>query len=104
MKTHTFKGGIYPPEKKELSADKPITAVFPISNTVTIPVTMGGAPNTPLVKVGDVVKKGQVIAKSDAFMSAPVHASISGKVKKIQTNLVTGGSFAPCHMLLVNAW
>ena len=73
MKAHTFKGGIHPEEMKELSNKCPITAAFPKSKTVTIPVTMGGAPNTPLVKVGDLVAKGQKIAASDKFMSAPVH-------------------------------
>ncbi|HBG66711.1 MAG TPA: electron transport complex subunit RsxC [Treponema sp.] len=99
MKTHTFKGGIHPEEMKELSNCCPIADAFPASRTVTIPVTMGGAPNTPLVKVGDSVKKGQVIAKSDAFMSAPVHASISGKVKKIQNCLVTGNQEVPCIII-----
>ncbi len=96
MKTHTFRGGIYPREMKELSRDCAITDVFPSTKTVSIPVTMGGAPNTPLVKVGDVVKRGQVIAKSDKFMSAPVHASVSGKVKKIQSCLSTGNVQVPC--------
>ncbi len=95
MKTHTFRGGIAPDEMKELSRDCAITEAFPSSKTVTIPVTMGGAPNTPLVKVGDIVKKGQIIASSDKFMSAPVHASISGKVKKIQSVLSTGNQMVP---------
>ena len=82
MKTHTFKGGIHPPEQKELSENFPIEDIMPFTKTVYIPVTMGGAPNQPIVKVGDTVVRGQVIAKSDAFMSAPVHASISGTVKK----------------------
>ncbi len=99
MKIHTFSGGIHPNEMKELSRDCLITPAFPSGKTVTIPVTMGGAPNTPLVKIGDTVKKGQVIAKSDAFMSAPVHASISGKVKKIQNCLVTGNSYVPCIVI-----
>lgn len=96
MKTHTFKGGIHPKEMKELSNKCPIKAAFPSSRTVTIPVTMGGAPNTPLVKAGDLVARGQKIADSTAFMSCPVHASIAGKVKKIQTCLVTGGAEVPC--------
>ncbi len=96
MKTHTFRGGIYPREMKELSSGCPIEAAFPSSKTVSIPVTMGGAPNAPLVKVGDVVKRGQLIAKSDKFMSAPVHASVSGKVKKIASCLLTGNIMAPC--------
>ena len=96
MKTHTFKGGIFPNEMKELSKDSAIVDAFPSTRTVTIPVTMGGAPNTPLVKIGDVVKRGQVIAKSDKFISAPVHASVSGKLKKIQTCMVTGNMEVPC--------
>ncbi len=96
MKTHTFKGGVYPEEMKELSNKCAVVRAFPSSKTVTIPVTMGGAPNSPVVKVGDVVKRGQLIARSDKFMSAPVHASVAGTVKKIQTCLVTGNLELPC--------
>ncbi|MBO6131371.1 MAG: electron transport complex subunit RsxC [Treponema sp.] len=99
MKTLTFNGGIYPPEMKELSRECKVTDVFPSTKLVTIPVTMGGAPNTPLVKTGDTVKRGQVIAKSDKFMAAPVHSSVSGKVKKIQNCLVTGSSLVPCIII-----
>lgn len=96
MKARTFKGGIHPKEMKELSNKCPVTAAFPSSKTVTIPVTMGGAPNTPLVKVGDLVARGQKIADGTAFMSCPVHSSIAGKVKKIQNCLVTGSMEVPC--------
>ena len=98
-KLHTFRGGIHPKEWKELSNKCPITPAFPASKTVTIPVTMGGAPNTPVVKVGDVVKKGQIIANGDKFMNCPVHASVSGIVKKIANNLVTGNGTAPCIVI-----
>ena len=99
MKTHTFKGGIHPSEMKELSNKCPITKAFPSSKTVTIPVTMGGAPNTPLVKVGDLVAKGQKIAASESFMSAPVHASVAGKVIKITDFNVTGNVQVPCIVI-----
>ena len=99
MKAKTFKGGIHPKEHKELSNKCAITPAFPVSKTVTIPVTMGGAPNTPVVKVGDVVVKGQVIATGDKFMNCPVHASVSGKVTKIQNCLVTGNSYVPCIVI-----
>lgn len=99
MKTFTFKGGIYPPEHKELAEGKKITAAFPASKTLTIPITMGGAPNQPTVAVGDKVVRGQVIAKSDAFVSAPVHSPVSGTVKKIVSNLSTANSEVPCIVI-----
>lgn len=42
-----------------------------------------GAPCKPTVKVGDTVSVGQVIGDTDVYVSAPVHASVSGKVVKI---------------------
>ena len=99
MRAKTFKGGIHPKEYKELSNQCPVTPAFPSSKTVTIPVTMGGAPNQPLVKVGDEVAKGQVIAAGEGFMNCPVHSSVSGKVKKIQNCLITGNGSAPCIII-----
>lgn len=99
MRAKTFRGGIHPKEYKELSNQCPITPAFPASKTVTIPVTMGGAPNKPVVNVGDEVAKGQVIATGDGFMNCPVHSSVSGKVKKIQNSLITGNGTAPCIII-----
>ena len=99
MRAKTFRGGIHPKEYKELSNQCPITPAFPASKTVTIPVTMGGAPNQPLVKVGDEVAKGQIIANGEGFMNCPVHSSVSGKVKKIQICLITGNGSAPCIII-----
>ena len=99
MRAKTFKGGIHPKEYKELSNQCPITPAFPASKTVTIPVTMGGAPNQPVVKVGDEVAKGQIIATGEGFMNCPVHSSVSGKVKKIQNCLITGNGMAPCIII-----
>ena len=51
-----------------------------------------GAPATPIVKVGDEVKVGQLIAEASGYVSANVHASVSGKVTKIEDYLRTNGS------------
>lgn len=91
----TFKHGVHPDEKKDLSQDLPLRDVFPKSGTVVIPITMGGAPNAPLVKVGDEVKCGQIIANGEKFMNCPVHASISGKVTKIATHFSTPNVMVP---------
>lgn len=99
MKTKTFNGGFHPKEFKELSNKCPITQAFPTTKTVVIPITMGGAPNTALVKVGDKVAKGQKIASGEKFMNCPVHSSVSGTVKKICNYTVTGNQEVPCIII-----
>ncbi len=79
----SFVGGIHPKDSKALTAGKPIERM-PIPEKVIIPVRQHiGAPCTPIVQKGDAVKKGQVIADTDSFVSSPVHATISGTVSDI---------------------
>lgn len=79
----SFLGGIHPKDSKKYSADKTIE-IPPLPDKVIIPMSQHiGAPCTPIVRVGDLVKKGQVIANSEAFMHSPIHASISGRVTAI---------------------
>lgn len=68
------------------------TIRFPVSKTVSIPMSQHmGAPCEPLVSVGDEVKVGQKIGDSEAFMSCPVHSSVSGKVTAIDDFLSANG-------------
>ena len=91
MGLKTFRGGIHPFEGKELSKDKPITELLP-TGLMVYPLSQHiGAPASPVVKVGETVKKGQVIAQAGGFVSAPIHASVSGKVKKIEPRRVAAG-------------
>jgi len=84
------KGGIHPPENK-LTADKPIV-LLPVPPQVTVPVSQHiGAPATPTVEKGAVVKAGQVIAQAKGFVSANIHSPVSGKVSKIDTMIDTTG-------------
>lgn len=76
----SFRGGVHPNDRKSYTSSKPIE-IAPLPSKVFIPVRQHiGAPCSPIVKKGDEVKKGQVIASSDAFVSCNIHASISGKV------------------------
>lgn len=75
-------GGVHPEENK-LSATKPIEA-FPLPQKVYIPLSQSlGAPSKPVVKKGDTVKVGQLIAQGESFISSNIHSSVSGKVSKI---------------------
>ena len=98
----SFRGGVHPPEKKDVASNEGIRCVLPSTKTVWIPITQGGATNVLLVKVGDKVAKGQVIASSEAFVSAPVHSSVSGTVKKVEPHLVTGNSEQMCVAIQID--
>ncbi len=84
------KGGVHPPENK-LSAIQTIEQLA-LPKTVSIPISQHiGAPATPLVKKNDLVKTGQLIAKSSGFVSANIHSSVSGKVIKIDSVVDSSG-------------
>ncbi len=84
MRFAGYYGGVHPSEHKEFSEDKPLVT-FPAPETVVIPMSMHlGAPANPVVQVGDYVKMGQVIGEAAGFISAPVHASVSGTVIAIE--------------------
>ena len=89
----TFKGGIHPDDGKELAKGSEIVDLKPTGNLV-YPVSQHiCAPAAPVVKVGDVVLKGQKIAEAGGFVSAPIYASVSGTVKAIEPHLnPTGGT------------
>ena len=91
MAGFTFKGGIHPYEGKELSKDKPIKRhipegimVYPLSQHI-------GAPAKPVVKKGDRVLAGQLIAEAGGFVSANIYSSVSGTVKSIEKHRVAVG-------------
>lgn len=79
-----YYGGIHPSEHKEYSEHLPLV-LFPAVKTVVIPMSMhAGAPAEPIVAVGDLVKVGQKIGEAKGFISANIHASVSGKVIAVE--------------------
>lgn len=93
LQTYTFKGGIHPPGYKsythgnviEMYMDPKRDLVFPMQQHI-------GAPCTPTVAKGDYVLRGQVIGDSDAYVSAPIHSSVSGTVKDIKLMAAPNGN------------
>ena len=81
------------PHRKHTSACQ--TVEMPVPATVTIVMSQHiGAPCTPCVKAKDQVFVGTLVGESTAFMSAPIHSSVSGTVKKIDTVLMPNGTKA----------
>ena len=101
MKSRTFKiGGIHPDENKltndaiTIPAPLPKQAVFPMSQHI-------GAPAKPVVKKGDKVKVGTMIAEAGGFVSAPVFSSVSGTVLKVDNAIDASGYLKPAVTIAV---
>lgn len=96
-KTH---GGANVPHHKNTSRFPSVT--MPAPKQVIIPMQQHvGAPCTPLVKKGDHVYRGQKIGDSSAFVSAPVHASVSGTVSAVEKVLLPGGQ--ACEAVVIDS-
>ena len=90
--------GIHVPHKKHTANAAPVR--LPVPKTVTIPMAMHiGKPAKPIVKRGDEVKVGQLIAEADGFISAPIHSGVSGKVQKIDEMITSMGAKVPCVVI-----
>ena len=92
MSRFTFRGGVHPDDGKRLTENKEIQehitegeAVYPLSQHI-------GAPAKAVVKKGDRVVAGQLIAQATSFVSANIHSAVSGTVKGIEKRLTPGGS------------
>ncbi len=95
MRKASFKGGIHLHGYKELTSGK-ATVPARIPDKVYIPLSQHiGAPCASLVLVGDTVRKGQKIGEGKGFVTAPIHASVSGKVSAIELREHPGGTFCP---------
>lgn len=95
----TFKlGGVHPPENK-ISADAAIE-MLPVPKRVYVMVTQHlGAPSSAIVKKGDEVKTGQLIAKSSGFISANVHSPVTGTVFKVDDVMDQSGYRRPAIII-----
>ena len=90
--------GVNVPHRKNTAK---IPAVrMPVPKTVSIPMVMHiGKPAKPVVKAGDHVDIGTLIAEQDGFISSPIYASVSGTVTKITDMLVSTGAFVPAVVI-----
>ena len=86
-----FLGNTRVPHSKSTADMQPVKMASP--KEVLLPMSQHlGAPATPVVKVGDEVKVGQLIAEANGFVSSPIYSSVSGKVTKIEPFTTTQGA------------
>ncbi len=84
FKEQRIRGGVHAEEHKADTSCKPIAVDFPLPKKLYIPLQQHvGKAAEPVVRVGDHVLKGQLLAHSQGMISAPVHASSSGVIVDI---------------------
>jgi electron transport complex protein RnfC len=87
----SFEGGVHPPERKVLAESLPVE-VLPTPKLISVPLLQHlGAPCDAVVKNREEVQIGQVIGRSDAAISAPVHSSVEGTVAKASVTTLPNG-------------
>jgi len=101
FRRHTIRHGIHPPDNKQATCNQPIRR-FPFAPELVVPLSQHiGAPAIALVKAGQEVIRGQIIARADGFMSVPVHAPATGVVKAIDLMPTARGPRAPAILIKV---
>ncbi len=89
---YSFKGGLHIEDNKTNTNSLPIYVLDGVSEHVFPLQQHIGAPLNPIVEIGSYVKVGTKIADSDAFISAPIHSSVSGTVTAIEKRLHPNGA------------
>ena len=92
MKKRTFRRGLHPPERKALTAGKPIERLV-APEKLFVPLTQHfGKPAKPLVKKGDAVLLGQILGEADSAFSSAVHAPASGRILGVDLHPFPSGT------------
>lgn len=92
---NTFKHGVHPPEHKSETNSLPIRQ-FPFAPVIILPMVQHiGAPAEIIVREGQEVVRGQLLAKAGGFVSVPVHAPVTGTIRKITNVPSISGKMVP---------
>jgi len=99
-----FRHGVHPPECKELTAALPIRRM-PFPDEVVLPLRQhAGKPARLVVRKGDHVERGDVVAVADGFVSSPVHASATGRVIDVDWWPHPDGSMCQSVRIALDRW
>lgn len=92
---YRFHGGLHLPDHKAESLQRPLQTAT-LADELVLPLRQHiGETNRPLVKVGDTVKRGQCLAQTREFVSAPIHAPTSGRISAIEPRPIAHPSGQP---------
>ena len=93
--SHIFHGGVHPDEHKLESSELP-SARAPLPARLVLPLQQHiGAQAEALVRAGDKVLKGQMLARAEGMLSAAIHAPTSGAVLSVDMHAAPHPSGLP---------
>ena len=99
VKGKFFARGIHLHDEKSLSAQAAIERLTGVTEVV-IPLSQHiGKPALPIAEAGQAVKRGQLIAKADGYVSANIHASVAGTVKAVKERTDGRGAKSVCVVI-----
>lgn len=99
MGNKTFRGGVHPVEGKELAKDVGFISYLPKGEIVLSLSQHIGKPADPVVKKGDQVLAGQIVAEASGFVSANIVSSVSGTVKAVEKRRGVAGTSSMCIVI-----
>ncbi len=95
LNNNTFKHGIHPPENKSETSALAIRQ-FPFSPVIILPTVQHiGIPSKIIIREGQEVERGQLLAEKGGYMSVPLHSPVSGKIRKIANVPTISGKMVP---------
>ena len=98
----SIRGGVHAEQHKAVTATQPIVNNFPLPEKLYIPLQQHvGKPAEPLIRVGEKVLKGQLLAYSQGMISAPVHAPSSGIILDVNDYPAPHPSALPIRMIVL---
>lgn len=101
IKSFRFRGGVHPESHKQSTSARP-SELLPLPRRLYLPVQQHvGTPAEPVVRAGDYVRKGQLLARSQGAVSAPIHAPTSGIVVAIEPFTAPHPSGLPVRTLIL---
>ncbi len=99
FRRRTFSHGIHPPDHKAETASLPVRRM-PFPERLVVPLNQHiGRPAVPLVHKGQEVVRGEPIARADGFVSMPVHAPATGRVREIRSMPTARDRLTPCILI-----
>jgi len=102
LKLLTFKHGVHPEEYKELTSARPIERM-PFGDEYVVHLSQHlGKPSHPIVRKGQRVARGEVVAEADGFVSIPQHAPVAGTVKEVGFRAHPNGQLKPAVVIVAD--